>query len=297
MKIFDCFMYFDEDLVLDLRLNYLDKYVDKFIIIESKYNHRGQEKKAQFDINKFPKFEKKIKYLFLNEEPDGIEEVIENDGEGEKSRKLILNAAKRENFQRNCIDKMLDEASENDWIIVSDLDEIPNLENKELKQTDCQLVFFKQHMIYYKFNLILENFPWIGSRACKKKYLKSPQWLRNIKDRSYPWWRLDTYFSKIKYNNIKIINNGGWHFSYIKSPEDIEKKLRSYLHHREYDENPIGAEKIKKMIKEKKTIYNLKADMRSNKFDGGNQLKKIDLLLLPSYISENKEKFYDWLEK
>ena len=78
--------------------------------------------------------------------------------------------------------------------------------------------------------------------------------------------------------------------------EDIEKKLKSYLHHREYDLNPLGIEKIKKMINEKKTIYNLKVDMRTNKFDGGNELKKIDLNLLPSYISNNKNKFSDWIE-
>ena len=68
------------------------------------------------------------------------------------------------------------------------------------------------------------------------------------------------------------------------------------MHHREYDVNPVGIEKIKKMINEKKTIYNLKVDMRTNKFDGGNELKKIDLNLLPSYISKNKNKFSDWIE-
>ena len=103
-------------------------------------------------------------------------------------------------------------------------------------------------------------------------------------------------FLENKYTKVKIIENGGWHFSYIKSPEDIEKKLKSYLHHREYDLNPVSIEKIKKMINEKKTIYNLKTDMRSNKFDGGNELKKIDLDLLPSYISNNKNKFSDWIE-
>ena len=296
MKIFYCFMYFDEDTVLDVRLNYLDKYIDQFIIVESNYNHRGEKRKPQFDIKKFSKFENKIKYMLVNEEPRGIEKVYENDDHGEKSRKLILNAAKRENFQRNFIMNGLAETSANDWIIISDLDEIPNLEKNELKKIESPLVFFKQSMMYYKFNLTLENYSWTGTKACKKKNLKSPQWLRNIKDRAYPWWRVDTYFSNNKYNNIKIINNGGWHFSYIKSAEDIDKKLKSYLHHREYDENPVGTEKIKEMIKNKKTIYNLKVDMRSNKFDDGNELKKINLDLLPSYISENKDKFNEWIE-
>ena len=287
-------MYFDEDLVLDLRLNYLDKFVDKFIIVECNYNHKGEKRTPQFNLNKFSKFKNKIKYILINEDSPNLEKIDTNDND--INGKYIMNAVKRENFQRNAIIKGLDDASDNDWILISDLDEIPNLEKNNLSEINNHLVFFKQHMIYYKFNLVLENYPWIGTKACKKKNLRSPQWLRNIKDRSYPWWRFDIYFSENKYTKIKIIENGGWHFSYIKSPEDIEKKLKSYLHHREYDLNPVGIEKIKKMIHEKKTIYNLKTDMRSNKFNAGNELKKIDLDLLPSYISNNKDKFSEWIE-
>ena len=297
MKIFDCFMYFDEDIVLDVRLNYLSKYVDKFIIIESRYNHRGEKRDPQFNIEKFEKFEKKINYILIDKEPDGIEKVNEDDNHEEKSRKFILNAIKRENYQRNIISQGIEDADDNDWILISDLDEIPDLKNNDLKKFESPLVFFKQYMMYYKFNLILENYIWLGTKACKKKNLKTPQWLRNIKDRPYPWWRIDTYFSNIKYINIKIIEQGGWHFSYIKSPEDIEKKLKSYLHHREYDVNPVGVENIRRMIDNKKTIYDLKADMRSNKFDGNNELTKIDLDLLPNYISENVDKFSKWIEK
>ena len=297
MKIFDCFMYFDEDVVLDLRLNYLSKYIDKFVIIESKFNHRGEKRDPQFDLKKFQKFKEKIIYILIDKEPEGIEEVNDNDEHEEKSRKFILNAIKRENFQRNVISKGILEADDNDWVLISDLDEIPNLEKNDLKKFKSPLVFFKQHMMYYKFNLILENYPWFGTKACKKKDLKTPQWLRNIKDRSYPWWRIDTYFSDTKYIDIKIIEQGGWHFSYIKSPEDIEKKLKSYLHHREYDVNPVGVENIRQMINNKKTIYDLKADKRANKFDGSNELIKIDLNLLPSYVSENKDKFSEWIEE
>jgi len=297
MKIFDCFMYFDEDAVLDVRLNYLTKYVDKFIIIESRYNHKGEKREPQFDFEKFQKFKEKINYILIDKEPAGIEEVYESDNHDEKSRKFILNAIKRENFQRNFISQGISEANDNDWILISDLDEIPNLEKNDLKKFQSPLVFFKQQMMYYKFNLILKDYSWIGTKACKKKILKTPQWLRNVKDRPYPWWRIDTYFSNIKYINIKIVEEGGWHFSYIKSPEDIEKKLKSYLHHREYDVNPVGVENIKKMIDNKKTIYDLKVDMRSNKFDGNNKLTKIDLNLLPSYISENLDKFSQWIEK
>ena len=297
MKIYDCFMYFDEDIVLDVRLNFLDKFVDKFVIIESVYNHNGEKRIPLFDINKFKKFKDKIKYIVTNDVPLGIEKINIEDKESEVYRKSIFNALKRENLQRNQIQKGLTGASDEDWIIISDLDEIPNLAKINLKNTSDHLVFFKQDMIYYKFNLKLENYTWVGSKACIMKNLESPQWIREIKDKRYNWWRMDTYFSKRKYNDILFVENGGWHFSYLKSAKDIEKKLKSYLHHIDYDLNPIGEKKIEEMIKNKRTIYNIKADQKENKFDGANILNKIDINSLPSYILENESKFKDWIEK
>ena len=296
MKIFDCFMYFDESLLLDLRLNYLDKFVDKFIIIECNYNHKGEIKKPTFNKEKYKKFGNKIEYVLLKDQPKNIERINVKDTENETSDKYILNAIKRENFQRNYIKNCLSEATRNDWIIISDLDEIPNLSNVNFKNIKNKFIFFKQDMMYYKFNLKLENCSWVGTKACQMKNLESPQWLRNIKDRSYSWWRLDTLFSKNKYRNIKFIDDGGWHFSYLKTPEEIEKKLKSYLHHREYDLNPIGVDKIKKLVEQKKTIYNLKTDQRLNQFKSGNKLNKIDINLLPKYILENKDKLKKWIE-
>ena len=296
MKIFDCFMYFDESLLLDLRLNYLDKFVDKFIIIECNYNHKGEIKKPTFNKEKYKKFENKIEYILLKDQPKNIERINVKDTENETSDKYILNAIKRENFQRNYIKNCLSEATGNDWIIISDLDEIPNLSNVNFKNIKNKFIFFKQDMMYYKFNLKLENCSWVGTKACQMKNLESPQWLRNIKDRSYSWWRLDTLFSKNKYRNIKFIDDGGWHFSYLKTPEEIEIKLKSYLHHREYDLNPIGVDKIKKLVEQKKTIYNLKTDQRLNQFKSGNKLNKIDINLLPKYILENKDKLKKWIE-
>ena len=297
MKIFDCFMYFDEDIVLDVRLNYLDKYVDQFIIIESEYNHKGEKRAPLFDINKFKKFENKIKYILTNNIPPGIENIKANDNESEIYRKSIFNAWKRENLQRNQISEGLSDAQEEDWVIISDLDEIPNLSEIKLKNINDNFVFFKQDMMYYKFNLKLEDYTWVGSKACKMKNLESPQWIRDIKDRKYSWWRVDAYFSKRKYSDILFVENGGWHFSYLKKPKDIEKKLKSYLHHIDYDLNPVGEKGIQEMIKNKKTIYNIKADQRENKFDGTNKLNKININLLPSYILENKDKLKDWIEE
>ena len=297
MKIYDCFMYFDEDVVLDVRLNFLDKFVDKFIIIESEYNHKGEKRVPLFNINKFEKFKDKIKYILTNTIPLEIEKINKEDNKNEIYRKSIYNAWKRENLQRNQIQNGLTEANREDWIIISDLDEIPNLSQIDLKNTKDNLIFFKQQMMYYKFNLRLEDFTWIGSKACKMKNLQSPQWIRNIKGKKYSWWRVDTYFSKRKYSNILFVENGGWHFSYLKNSKDIEKKLKSYLHHIDYDLNPVGEKSIQEMINNKKTIYNIKVDQKENKFDGKNKLKKININLLPPYILKNRNRLKDWIEE
>lgn len=290
-------MFFDEEMLLDLRLNILDKFVDQFVIVESSYTHSGKEKKLIFDINKYSKFKEKINYIILKDPPEGIEEINNGDNEGEISRKEILNALKRENLQRDTIFNGLKDADKNDWIIISDLDEIPDLTNINFNNIKNKIIFFKQKVFYYKLNLELKTLRWIGTKACKKKHLKSPQWLRNIKDKIYPKWRIDILFSEKKYNDIFFVEKGGWHFTFVKKPEDIEKKLKSYLHHREYDIDPVGVDKIRNLINSKSVIYDHRVDQTQYKFGGGQKLEKIDLEFLPRYISSNKEKYLDWLEK
>jgi len=295
MKIFDCFMYFDEDVVLDVRLNTLDQYVSKFVIVESLFTHKGDKRDLKFDIKKFNKFKNKIVYLVYEKEPFEIESINETDTENEKSVKFILNAIHRENGQRNFISEGLKNAHDEDFILISDLDEIPNLSNINLNNFREKLIFFNQEMFYYKFNLKLPNFNWVGTKSCKKKNFLSAQWLRNIKDKNYPFYRIDLLFSKNKYTNIKFIKNGGWHFTNIKTPEEIRHKLSSYLHHREFDLNPLSASEIDELIKNKKAIYDLNADKRSQKFGNGIELENYDIKKLPNYIYKNLDKFKDWI--
>ena len=296
MKVYDCFMYYDEDTVVDIRLNCLNTYVDKFVIVESKFTHSGKKRNLLFDINQFKHFKDKIIYLVIDHEPQGIETIDDKDDESAQSFKSIENAIRRENYQRNYISKGLIEADVEDIIMVSDADEIPNLENLDLRKIKNKLILFQQKMFYYKLNLYLDSFNWFGTKACKKKDLISTQWLRNIKDRAYPFWRIDTLFSRTKYQDICFVDNGGWHFSNIKNAKAIEEKLKSYLHHREFDIEPLSVEKIDNIIKEKKTIYNLKVDQRVSKFNKGQKLIAIDLKLLPNYIQNNIEKFKLWLD-
>ena len=296
MKIFDCFMYFDEEVVLDLRLNMLDIYVDYFVIVESRFTHRGDKRKLMFDHEKFKKFKKKIIYLIFDEEPSQIEIVLNEDSEGIKSRKLILNAAYRENGQRNFISKGLNDADDKDLILISDVDEIPNLENLDLKKVDQKIILFKQDMFYYKLNLKLPNLIWSGTKACQKRYLKSPQWLRNVKDKKYPFFRLDTFFSEKKYISLKFIDNGGWHFSNIKTPRQIEHKLKSYLHHREFDINPMTITEIEDIIKNKQAIYDLTVDKTVNKIGNGNRLEKYPIEKLPKFLQNNLGSYREWID-
>jgi beta-1,4-mannosyl-glycoprotein beta-1,4-N-acetylglucosaminyltransferase len=296
MKIFDCFMYFDEDVVTDIRLNTLNDYVDYFVIVESKFTHKGDYKDLKFNPKKFDKFKDKIIYLVYDEKPQQIEEVNENDSEDEKSRKYIFNAGFRENGQRNFINKGLEIANDDDLILISDVDEIPNLKNINFINFKENLIFFNQEMFCYKFNLKLPNYNWVGTKSCKKKYLKSPQWLRNVKDRKYPFYRFDIIFSDNKYSNINFINNGGWHFTNIKTAEEIKHKLKSYLHHREFDLSPLSTNQINDFIKNQQTIYDLKVDQRAQKIGSGIKLEKYDIQKLPSYITNNLDKFKDWIE-
>ena len=156
-------------------------------------------------INKFEKFKDKIIYLIYDNQPKEIEIIKSEDSANEKSKKYIFNAAYRENGQRNHIEKGLVDAKEEDIILVSDVDEIPNLSGINFSKINEKIVLFKQDMFYYKFNLYLPNLIWTGTKGCKKKHLLNPQWLRNVKDHKYSFYRIDTIFSKNKYKSIRYI--------------------------------------------------------------------------------------------
>ncbi len=296
MRIFDCFMYFDEDLVLDVRLNYLDPYVDYFVIVESIFTHRGEKRDLKFDLEKFRKFKDKIIYIVYDETPGKIEEILDKDDETTKTNKSIWNAIFRENGQRNYLFKGVENANPEDLILISDVDEIPNLSNTDLKNIKNKIILFQQEMFYYKFNLKLPNIVWTGTKACRKKNLISPQWLRNVKDRKYAFYRFDALFSDKKFINIKIIENGGWHFTNLKTAKEIKHKLRSYLHHREFDLKPLDVTEIENIIDSKLAIYDLSADKRINKIGKGGKLEKYDLDNLPDIIRLNSNKYKEWLD-
>jgi len=296
MNIYDCFMYFDEDLLLDLRLNTLNKYVNKFVIAEATYTHNGSKKELKFDIANFKKFQDKITYIVVDKPPPNILSLKKNEPKHVRGEKLILNGMARDYFQRENLYKGLTKTQENDLIMISDLDEIPNLKNLNLSKINNQIIIFEQKMFYYKLNLFYEDFKWLGTKATKKKNFLSPQWLRNIKGKKYPKWRLDTIFSKKKYSNLSFVKDGGWHFTCLRTPEELEKKLLNFAHHYEYEESGLKITDLKKLISEKRVMYDHNTDKKGYKWSGKSTLKKIDNRYLPSHISLNYDKYKDWLD-
>ena len=294
MKIIDCLQYFDEDMLLDIRLNTLNDYVSKFIICEATFTHKGLKKKLNFDIKNFKKFEDKIIYIVLDKEPKNIRIINSSDDLETKNSKILDNAVIRENFQRNHVSDNLKEFSDDDLILINDLDEIPNL--KEFKYKN-KITVFKQKIFYYKFNLYYPNFTWIGSKICKKKNLISPQWLRNVKSKKYSIFRLDSLFSNKKYSDIGFIENGGWHFTNIKSAQQIDFKMRNFLHHLEYEESGINIQKLKELIKNKKVMYDHNADKKNQgKWRNEKNLKRIGIDQLPEYIQKNLSTLNTWID-
>ena len=297
MNIYDCFMYFDEDLLLDLRLNILNNQVSKFVITEATYTHNGTPKKLKFDINNFKKFKDKIKYIVVDTKPSNILQINSDDSLGKKGEKLILNGYARDNYQRNKLADGIVEAKDDDMIIISDLDEIPNLANVNFNNIKNKIILFKQKMFYYKLNLCYPEFTWFGSRACKKKYLNSPQWIRNIKSKKYSKFRLDLIYNKKKYNDIFYILNGGWHFTCIRTPEELEYKLLNFAHHYEFEQSGLDVKKLKNIISEKKIMYDHRQSKESNnKWGVKSKLEKIAISELPEYIKKNTNKYKNWLD-
>tara|TARA_B100001029_G_C15028707_1_gene435397 strand:- start:138 stop:953 length:816 start_codon:yes stop_codon:yes gene_type:complete len=269
-KVIDCITYFDEDMLLDFRFNVLNDYVSKFVIVEAKEDHQGNKKSLNFDFNNFPKFRDKIIYI--------IQEKLTED----QNTKLPKNWSKhhlKDQSQRNYILNGLKKFDENDWIIISDLDEIPN--PKVIKNFNPKFKYsvFEQKFFYYKFNLIFPNQNWYGSRICIKNFLKSPQWLRNQK--------VKKKFIGIFDRGIKVIKNGGWHFSYLKTPAQIRKKIESFAH------SEFNKDEYKNLKNIEDCILN-----HTDLYDRNSKLEKISITNeLPLYLSENVDKYANWIVK
>jgi beta-1,4-mannosyl-glycoprotein beta-1,4-N-acetylglucosaminyltransferase len=285
MKIYDCITYFNEKTLFELRLNILNNFIHRFIIVEATYTHSGKPKKLNFNINNYPKFKDRIIYVVLNDLPNNIKYPLDNNKR--------FNSIQRIAHQRNKILDSIKDANDDDIIIYSDSDEIPNLNNLNFTEINEKFIIFKQKLFYYKLNLELKLIPWYGSRACKMKYLNNINYLRNLKPKKYSWWRLDTLIRKNKERSVKIINNGGWHFSQIMNSKQIQTKFLNDEHHDEYELNKLSDKKIKDMLRNKYIIYNHLADKKelNQKWNNKVKLTLVNLNILPAYIKNNFKKY------
>ena len=266
MKIFDCVTFYNENLVSNIRFNILNDLVDYFVICESKYDHQGQKKNINFDLNLHKEFKNKIIHVIVEEK------FPEN-----------FNSWQRQAYQRECIFRGLEKASSDDYIMFSDPDEIPNPEKLKNFNLEKKFGIFLQKIYTFKINLFNSyETPWEGTRITKKKNLKSINWMRQkvrTKNMRYPFWRID------KEKNIQTIQDGGWHFSYLMNEFDISKKLKTFAHEEFSNAKFSSTEIIKRNIEQKKDLF------------GRNHIyTKIEIdESFPEYIRKNILKFKEYI--
>ena len=291
MKIIDTTTYFEEKLMMEVRFNILDPYVDHFIVCESLYTHSGKKKKINFNKNDYPKFSKKIEHIIVKNEPDDIinKNLLSN-------KDLRLNSISRIKYQRNFIKSALKKFSDQDFIIYSDNDEIPDLSNINFSNIKEKVLIFNQKLFYYKFNLLLNNVNWFGSKICQLKNLKTIDELRATKNKKYSLFRLDTYFSNIKHRSLKIINKGGWHFSNLKDPDELQKKYLNDENHSEYESLGYSKKRIIENIKNRVIDYDHSEKKNSEKRFNQTRLKIENIKILPKYLIDNLNKYKKWIE-
>jgi len=263
-------MYFDEDLVLEIRLNTLNEIVDKFVIAEATKDHAGREKKLNFKIENFAKFKDKIEYLVI----DNLPVNVKSNKKGWHENHI------RDQFQRNSLVRGYEKCNADDLIMISDIDEIPD--PKKINEFDIKNKYacFLQKNFQSKINLlnITDNL-WPGTKICQKKNLKSPQWLRNIKTQKRPFWKF------FKDKQPQLIKYGGWHFSFLKDPESIKKKITSYSHQEFNKEKFTDSQNIEKRIINGKDLFDRNIKYKAINIDEN----------FPDYILNNKNKFKNWI--
>lgn len=277
-RIYDCFCYFNEDMLLELRLETLWDHVDYFVISEASFTHAGKDRATEFDIAKFKKYESKIRYVRLDHRPEGPNDFWKN-----------------ENFIRNNIANGLHDAKPDDLILISDLDEIPHPAviqqyQPSYKRADLLQRYYSYYLNNYWLgnvdeneNLIAKSNIWHGTKITTYKHFveffksnatsvriyKSSGFLRGLKR---AWF---------KFFQSQIIQNGGWHFTWIFSIENIIKKIESTAHQEFNREDHKDPSRIVALIQSGRDV---------NKPHARYKLQKLDQQF-PTYLLENSDKF------
>lgn len=272
--IFDCCTFFNELDLLEIRLNILYNFVDKFVIVEGNKTHTGKDKEFVFEQNKnrFTEFLDKIIYIKVDDFP-----VLENSQSDKYGNQWLY-----ENFQRDAIMRGLKDCSPNDIVIISDCDEIPNpTAIKKYKSGICSLRLWT---FYYHFNTLNKYYPYSkGAKICKFKDLCDPkQTLNDIEFCSYSKYGLPTY---LRFCKGKKIKNGGWHFSYIGSLENILMKRQAIVEQQFNNGQNMSIETMKNLIDNGQDILGRGLEFLN--------IKPQDIL--PKYILANENKYSQYI--
>lgn len=248
--IYDCFMFFNELDLLEIRLEELSPYVDKFVLVESEKTHSNKKKKLYFEENKsrYEKFKDKIIHLVIKDfDNNKLKEYYNNSFSSHPmmSSSNWLNEAE----QRNYLENRLLNCDDEDIIMISDIDEIPNMEVtidyiKNLK--DDAMCHCYGKMFYYYLNLEIENNDWVCTKITKYKTLKK----YNIKfSELFRTFDVNNQEERNRIKNFRIPNSG-WHFSYLGNKNQIKEKLSSFMHQEMINENILTSidDKIKNLI-------------------------------------------------
>ena len=264
-KLIDCITFFDNNFMFELRFNILKDFIDFFVVCESKYDHRNNKKKLNFDKSYLES--DKVKYLVLESPFPKETNLWENQA---IQREFLLNGLK--NF-----------CSDDDYIFFSDPDEIPNPNTLQNFKLNKKYAIFLQKCFNYKFNLFNPyESPWEGTRVCKKINLKSIDFMRQkvkSKNLKYSFLRFD------KEKNIELINDGGWHFNNLMDPNAISLKLKTFAHSEFNYEKYTNPDIIKSKIEKKIDLFNR-----------GHQYKKVKLdNTFPKYLTSNFVKYKNYI--
>jgi len=274
MKTIDCITYCGEDLLLKIRFETLYDKIDKFIIVEANKYFNGENKEKLFNHKNFEKYLDKLEYYY-------IEDLPEYNG----------NNIEYEIFIKNQISRGLNNLNDDDIILISDVDEIPNLKNDKFKSYDSAV--FLQKMFYYKFNInAYEGLKFKNkiacTKSCKFKYFKSFQQVREFRVKNIPWWRFDKTIKRY------IEPNGGWHFSYLMKSKDIRLKLSRFEH--EIKHLKKGEKYDLKKLMDIKNIENNISQLKDPYGREHVKLKKINIdESFPEYIYQNQDDLRDFI--
>lgn len=291
MKIYDCFTFFNELDVLELRLKILGPYVDYFVLVEATKTHAGKEKPLYFYENKarFKKWEKKIIHIIVKDMPDPCKIYFKKFWR--ISSALGLGRWRPEMYQRNQIVRGLKQCNKEDIIIVSDLDEIPNPKYFDLLKDYTKkdkIVLFRQNLYKFFLNGFVHS-NWDGSRACNFKLFKrlfknKGDRLRRLRNINL---RIKMKFAEEDNSPLRTITNGGWHFSYLGNINLILEKLSNFCHIENY--STLDLKNPKKIIEKIENGEDLFMDQLKIKYvDVDNSF--------PEEITKNIKKYAEYIK-